>query len=355
MLETMHYHNQKYYFLFLLVLCIGNWQCLDTIDLEVPPEELGGIIIQGKVIKGSTSRVELSINNVFDFTPQSRTPILVRSATVYESGGGSLELERTGLNTYSAIIQDDNSPSFPIKYGNSYWVSVTTLTNNTFNSEPEILYEAPKMEGLYYEILPDQFTGENRVSFKLTTSIIENNDGNKSKLRFLPERSYQVTDCNKLTCYVSNLSNVNDLLTIDGNKLSVDIIEDIEVYSAHINSLFAEGYYQHIYMESLSEETLIYWNQIATIVNRSGNMFDAPVGKHISNITAADSNPDAPVFGYFYATEIDTIRIYVDPVDMGSPTLTCPPAKPKQPQCLPCCGCLGLTGSTDQKPSFWTR
>ena len=108
-------------------------------------------------------------------------------------------------------------------------------------------------------------------------------------------------------------------------------------------------------MESLSDEALIYWDQVGSIVNRSGNMFEEPVGKQLTNVVADESNPDAPIFGYFYATEMDTISIFVDPVDIGSPTLACPPAKPKEPGCLPCCDCLGLTGSTNEKPIFWIR
>ena len=88
-------------------------------------------------------------------------------------------------------------------------------------------------------------------------------------------------------------------------------------------------------------------------------MFEAPAGRIRSNFQPIDENSKDEVFGYFYATQEDTTRIFVDPSLADFPAMFCPGPPTPQPfgaRCLPrfpCCDCLLEQGSTLQKPDFW--
>ncbi|NNF35283.1 MAG: DUF4249 family protein [Saprospiraceae bacterium] len=334
-----------------VVITIG---CLDAIDLDVPQEEQGTIVIQGKLIKkNDEAQVDVRINNLFDFTPQSRLPVLVRTVELFETNGGVKMLERTDLNTYSITIDLDD-PDFPIEYGNEYWIRVVTLRDQIFISQPNKLLKVPAAKELRFEYQaenPNQ--EEDRVKFFLSGNIDTNVDERKSRLRFSIKQAYRVTDCESKLCYVENLSDLNNIRTLDGNLTSDASFEDFEIHDVAITSLFAEGHYLSVFTESLSDEALRYWEEAATLVLRTGNMFEEPVGTQFSNITPEDTSTMDNVFGFFYATEIDTIRVYADSSLVGSPRPACPPLKPKEPNCLPCCDCLGLTNSSLTKPDFW--
>ena len=337
--------------LLVVVLAIG---CLDEIQLEVPAEEQDTVIIQGKLIKfNDHARVDVQITNLFDFTPSSRQPVLVRSVELFESNGGYKMLERTDLNTYSVSIPL-NDPEFLIDYGNEYWVRVVTFRDQVFISEPDMLLKVPQTEELRFEYLPRNIDQDrDRVQYFLSGNIIDNVDNKKSRLRFFLKEAYRVTDCEMKTCYVENITNLNNVRTLDGNESASDGYSDFEIHDVQVSAFFAEGHYFSVFTESLSDAAFRYWNEASSLVFRTGNMFEEPVGTQFSNFRPEDPESNDNVFGFFYATEIDTIRVFVDSTLVGTPRMACPPLKEKRPGCLPCCDCLGLTNSSLVKPDFW--
>ncbi len=355
-MEDLALKQIRYISTTLLVLGIFLVGCLDDIQLDVPAEEQDTVVIQGKLIKKNDhAKVDVQITNLFDFTPSSRQPVLVRSIELFEKGGGNRILERTDLNTYSVRIELDET-DFPIEYGNEYWIRVVTFRDQIFVSEPDKLLQVPTSEELRFEYLAENPNQEgDRVKFFLSGNINDNADQKKSRLRFFVKQAYRVTDCEMNTCYVENLSDLNNIRTFDGNLSSGKSFSNFEIHDVAITSLFAEGHYFSVFTESLSDDAFRYWEEASSLVLRTGNMFEEPVGTQFSNLVPEDPASDDKVFGFFYATEIDTIRLFVDSSFVGSPRVACPPLKPKEAGCLPCCGCLALTNSSLTKPDFWVN
>ena len=72
---------------------------------------------------------------------------------------------------------------------------------------------------------------------------------------------------------------------------------------------------------------------------RTGSPFQPAPGNVKTNITNL-TNPEKDAQGYFYATEHDTLRIYVDPVLAKEPELSDLPCT-VQYNCVP------------EKPGYW--
>ena len=85
-------------------------------------------------------------------------------------------------------------------------------------------------------------------------------------------------------------------------------------------------------------------------------MFEPAAGKVITNMRSLN-DPQEEVVGFFYATEIDTIRTYVSPEMAGLPDTLCIPwpIPPEVPVDSPyiCIDCRIEPRSTFVKPSYW--
>jgi len=103
----------------------------------------------------------------------------------------------------------------------------------------------------------------------------------------------------------------------------------------------------------LSQGAFEYLEQIKTITDLSGNFFEDPPGKIIGNFQNIN-DPDEEVFGYFYATQTDTVRSFVSTTDYearpecpGTGAVNDPSISRK------CFDCLLEINSTTTKPDYW--
>jgi hypothetical protein len=89
-------------------------------------------------------------------------------------------------------------------------------------------------------------------------------------------------------------------------------------------------------------------------------MFEAPVGKLETNFRNANEGIKDEIFGYFYATSREVIRVYIDPSEVGNPASICPwtgRVNPGRGCNIPeiCCDCSLLKGSSTVKPEYWVK
>ena len=176
------------------------------------------------------------------------------------------------------------------------------------------------------------------------------------------KKTHQITDSpidfmtQPKTCWVTQNIGVTDVGVVNGNELNGNTISDFTLFKRNVSTEFTEGYYFTVFQQSLSKAAYDYWFQVQQSLNRDGNMFEAPVGKIKSNIkNINDENED--VFGFFYATVQDTVRVYVSPEMAGNPTALCPPNVPAPPgggcPVFVCCDCLSVERSGAAKPNWW--
>ena len=363
---------KKTFFNIVIVSLIAfTWSsCLEKIELDIPEANQDNIAIQGKLTYGDPSVVEVTISKIFDFTG-GQSLIVVKEATLIDESGNEVELEEGVQGNYSWMFSD--SDPIQIQIGQSYQMRIVTFNNSTYLSTFEPLVDVPKAEDLSFEIVQreeiDPITGDianlDFLQFSVSTPLTAEGATERSRLFWQFESTYEITDSPLLpsedpkTCYITSLLNPGVVQTVNGNDFEGNSLVNYPIYERNIGSNFAQGYMLTVFQRSLGRDAYNYWDQVGQSVERDGNMFEAPAGKILSNFVNVD-DPNEDVFGYFYATVEDVIRVKVNPEDVGNPGMLCPPNVPPPPgggcPVLVCCDCLNpgpIGESTLQQPIWW--
>ena len=347
--------------------------CLDEIDFAQADTIDGALAIQGRIVKGSPSFVMVTVRGVFNFQDVPRL-LDAREVTVEDENGNTIELNTNQDGVFFVEIPDDH-PTFSVDFGSSYKINVSTFDNRNYTSGFDELFPSPIIDDIAVnrnQIETVDVNGNARLFDQLTYSIGTplKAPGRAENSRLLWEliSTFQFTDSPEAysaracfptrrdpeskTCYIQT-SPVNNYITLDGTELSVDRIDNFEVLSTGLNSTYAEGFFLTVIQQSLSPAAHAYWQQVGEVVSRTGDLFQPPAGKVITNISNVD-DPREDVFGYFYATEESINRIFVSPEQADNPPLPCP-APPNEAGQAPndCCNCLTAGDASTERPDWW--
>ncbi len=333
--------------------------CLDEIELKNQRFETKAVIIQGRLILGAPSLVEVSVQRVGDIDG-SETAIHIGSAkvTLEQADGTSIEVpEVNTAKLYRASIPT-NQGTFKVQTGQTYRIKVSLLDGRQYESEFEPLLAVPELEKTNYTIqdltLPDKkgfLTKATYLRFWVNSKLKAANNPDRSRLRWELNAVYRLSDNIPKVCYNYEPQRVDKVFIYEGPGLQLERLDTFYLADVRLDHRFAEGFYLTVLQESLSPTAFTYWDQVKTLAERSGSMFEEPAGKIVSNLRS--KNPAEEVYGYFYATAQDTLRMYIRPEQVGMPTKYCP--QPPQPRIGPtiCDNCLLQTGSSLTKPNFW--
>lgn len=336
--------------------------CLDEIELKDQRFDTQAIIIQGRLILGSPSVVEINVERVGEYDGLERTAhIGSAKITLLSADGNSIEVPEVNFAKVYRVSIPQNSSTFKVQAGQSYRIKVNLLDGRSYESELEPLLPVPDLEKTSYTIqelsIPDKkgfITPANYFRFWINSSLFAGNSTQKSKLRWELHGVYRLTDDAKKVCYNYEPQRPEQVFLYDGLAAQRNRLDTFYLANAKLDHRFAEGFYLTVFQESLSSSAFRYWNQVKTLSERSGSMFEEPAAPISSNIRSS-ADPAEKVYGYFYATAQDTLRLYVSPAQAGSPTTYCP--QPPTPRIGPtiCDNCLLNTGSTLVKPAFWIQ
>lgn len=353
-----------------------TYSCLDQIDLPIPRGLEQAIVVQAKLVKGNPHQINVQINQLYNFQISSFDNIDTRKVTLVHENGKRFELQRRGNGIYRSSIPADY-PDFAIDYYTQCHLEIELQDGRTILSEPEQLLPAPKIDSISYALGQDfKVDPQNNQSAVLDTftqffmNIPLTTAGRTEASRFRMDllRTYKITErrwplVNSLkrdTCYITENTSIFSPLFIDGKTYPVDYLRDFFIYNEQIDGyFFVEGYYLTAITESLTDGAYDHFDQIKTVVNRTGNMFEAPVGEVATNFYNINDKSD-PIHGYFYMTERDTLRTYVPPSFLNQDTFCLNPLfvecpyKGFQP-CHPkiCEDCTIQPGSTVNRPRWW--
>ena len=366
----MAIENLRYSFLFLILLTLTT--CLDKIDFERPESFVDAISIQGKLIKGDPSTVEVKVQEIFDLRTVNQF-VSVKEIFLMDELGNEIPLKPKQTGIYGEEIPIDH-PSFKVDYGKQYKINLTTVDGVSYESAYDEIFPAVKPDSLTVKQIIKNVPNRNEdlvprpfIGFYLYTPTKPKSSTQNARLHWEIIFTYKLTDTPQLftpsaccfvpmdrepkSCYITDYP-VSNHLVFDASNLLIDRLDDVEMLVETPYHLFAEGYYLTVHQQSLSEAAMEYWKQINLIFERTGDVFQDPVGKITTNFKRADGAKQE-VYGFFYATEQSTIRVYADPELAGSPDNYCPP--PGGPGCVPvvCCNCALIENSTPIKPDWW--
>lgn len=357
--------------LFLLLLA----GCLDEIDSVITETVDQGVAIQGRIVKGNPSFVAVTIKSVFNFKNSPRF-LDVKEVSVEDELGNSLRLESNADGRFFLEIPA-NHPFFGVEYGKSYRVNVTTLEDKKYRSTLEQLYPAPLPDSLTVKKVVVETVDNRGISrmfdqlvYSISTSLKPTNSNENARLAWKVSSTYQFTDspgsygrtsCSPTqiddqskSCYITIAPLTNQAL-LDGSNLSVDRIDSLEILTTSINSIHSEGLYMTAIQQSLSETAYEYLAQIRNLGERTGDPFQAPVGRIVTNLSNVD-DPSENVFGFFYATEEVVERVFVSPDFVDNPGRPCPAPRLSLGQGPSnCCNCTTIPNASTVKPEWWVN
>lgn len=344
--------------------------CIDPIEFEVPTGLSESIVIQGRVVIGTPSFVEVNASRLFDFSPESRQPVSIRNLILYDSKGNQMELSTRVPGRYFQELNEGTPIQAEI--GTGYRISLETFDNRSYETSFDVLYENQDPISLNVSLtqtsLPDGlgvFVPTDQVTLDITTNVDNTTNGG---IYWEVRNVFAVTDTpvsavapeNPKTCYITKTVNVNEIYVLDPTELTSDRIENYQLLNSLIDWRFAEGIYYEVKQFSLSPGAYAYWEAINVLSEREGNMFDGPVGEIPTNLFNVD-DPNDPIFGYFFATQEKGIRIKVDQNLIGFVPRLCPPPPERMCNLTPgeactcglCCDCLLDPQSTIVQPDYW--
>ena len=363
-------------FTLIFVLFIGLFWlsgCLDEIDFSSAETIDSAIAIQGKVVKADPSYISVTIRGVFNFQDVPRL-LDAREVTVEDESGNRVALPTRSDGVFYLEVPD-NDPNFKIDYGKSYKLNVSTFDNRNYSSSLEALLPAPTPENLTVKKTQLETIDVNgntnlfdQLTYSISTPLKPVNSEQNARILLEFESTYQFTDTpesygtracrptrideQSKICYIT-ASPLTNYVSINGADLSVDRIDDFEVLNTGISTIYAEGFYLTVSQQSLTETAYAYWSQVGNVVARTGDLFQAPAGKVITNFVNLE-DPKDNIFGYFYSTEETIRRVFVDPGLADNPSLPCP-APPSEGGQAPsdCCNCSSIPNSSTIRPVWW--
>lgn len=350
------------FFAFLTLLLFAS--CLDKFDFERPDSIKDAIAIQGRIAKGNPSTVRVVLKEVFDFANFPRF-LSASEVLIIDEAGNQLELETRKQGFYNLTIPDDH-PFFKVAVGQKYKIRVSGLKNQVYESAWEELLPVPIPENLTKDTIRIEVVDRfgivkvfNELGYSINTPLKAPNATQNSRLLWELAGLYKLTDTPSAgrcfdgntpepkACYVVD-SPVKNYVTFDGSKSSAERLDNFLVASVNFTDNLGEGYYMTILQQSLTEAAYDYWSQVATAVNRTGDLFQQPTGLVPNNLqNIVDDNES--VFGYFYATEERPIRVYLEPTGRA----ICPIIFDNGIVAEFCCDCKRI--GTPIKPDWWVE
>jgi hypothetical protein len=333
--------------------------CLDEIELKNQRFETKALIIQGRLVLGAPSVVEITIQRVGEFDG-TETAIHIGSAkvTLERADGMSIDVPEVNFGKIYRASIPSNQGTFKVQTGQNYRIKVSLLDGRQYESDFEPLEAVPELEKTNYFL--EDLTFQDRKGFLNTAPFLRfwvnsklkaNGNSDKTRLRWEVNAVYRLTDKTRKVCYNYEPLRVEKVLVYDAPAFQADRLDTFKLVDVRLDSRFAEGIYITVLQESMSQTAFRYWGQVKALAERSGSMFEETAGTIVSNLRSKNSKEE--VYGYFYATAQDTLRIYIRPEQVGMPTKYCPlPPTPRIGETV-CDNCLLTTGSTLTKPNFW--
>lgn len=333
--------------------------CIDPIEFERPETFSGAVAIQGKLAKGEIDYVSITIRKVFNFVNSSAL-VSAKNVTLIDDEGNRINIPGSQEGVHYLEF-DEEQVSFKIEIDKCYHIEVQLFDGRNYSSEEDCLQPVPTPTSLSVskvEIESTNNLGEiektDQLEFNIDTPLKSISKQDNARLLWELEMTYILSDVPRSDtprkCFFTESPFVN-YITLDGTRSSKSFTEKQLLWEAAPNYLFAEGFNLTVLQQSLTEKSYTYWNQVNQLLSRETGIFEPVDAKVISNFTNI-KNPTDEVFGYFYATEEQLLRIAVSPEFAGNPRTLCPepPSFNPNPNCI---YCLNDANATLEKPAWW--
>ena len=335
--------------------------CISELEFE-PDRDLENLVsIQGKLVKGDIHTITIFTSKVRDFSGRN-TPVLVKAATLFNELGQSIEIPLIATGVNQLRISPD-SDDFVIDDFMAFYIEVRVDDGRLFKSEAEQLLPVPKVDSLTFEVLEtleigptEELITTEKVFLFVNTDLHVPNTTIPVSLRWTYEEVYELTEGPIIpttaplrTCYVTQSLGATQETVLNPINVEPERLDHFNLFERDITFTYAEANHFIAMQHSLTNSAFEYFDMLSNVITRSGSIFDTPAGLVSTNITNV-GDPSEEVFGFFYATEIDTARVFISKEATGCTARRCPPMYPPDDACV---NCLLERRSTLTQPDWW--
>ncbi len=343
-------------FLFLLVP-----SCIDPVDFS-EGDDSKSLVVDG-MITNEPGPYTVSLSRTTDYNELFSSVERVTDAIVMISDDqGNAELL---TETYVPGIYQTDPDGMQGVPGRYYKLEILTPDGKHYASDYELLSPVPGIDTIYYErqIIQepdDQYHVQDVDGFQI---YVKTSDPEKSKDFYMwswtgtHEVNTQPWDymedpmnpapkdcCAK--CWVSETGSsirIFDDFQSGSNRIIQEPVDFVRLFNRNGARHFRGKYHVKVRQLSLTNEAYHYWSAIKTQISSSGSIFGSPPVAISGNISNCD-DPDDIVFGFFGASAISTLGIFIPASEI--------PVLPEDTLIWPD-DCRTLSNSTAIMPEFW--
>ena len=355
---------------FFITVCFlaGLAACIDPIQLDLPDDLIPKLVIEGSVSK-SGDQLEIYV------LVGENTSVLERGAKVNPIPIQSAHLIYNGVPVTEVPLSNGARERYPISLFRSatpgaaedvFQLAVELSDGSSYRSSEERLIPVPKPDSL--SLVPESRMQLNSIGNLVTQSYVEvkistpltTEVGEKVFLRWNFQGYIRFIEAPppednpfepQNTCYYEDRIGFNNIVLYNGVETTDDHLLRFPVLDIPYSSKLSNGYYVSVYQQTLTPRAYIYWDKIRLNATSGRGLFDAVPGAVDGNISNIN-NDNEEVLGYFYASEVDTVRKLLRSDGFGPPSLPRSPCF-SEPESSRCINCLTISGASLQKPYFW--
>lgn len=306
---------------YLLVTLLLFNSCIEQIELSTGGSGISIVIFGNLNTTGINGGVQIfrtsRIQNRFD-------PINGARVGVIDDQGNEGRMFGDSNGVY---LLDTNSIS--IEPGREYYLDISLINGSRYQSKPQRVPTVTAKENInrrYSEIQAlsdDGVATEKRVFEVLGTTHIDNPLNEDFYLRWETREDYLffVTDFpDPLSfsdtpdpLYCNTILNEQRILTFSSEGAKVDSLGEKIVAFTDFDDSFRLRHFTTTYTHSMTREAYIFWNEVNTLTNATGSIFDIPPGKIKSNLfNVEDENEEVLGFIEFTNTSWSRFVTFID-------------------------------------------
>jgi len=353
----------------------GLVACVDRVEFNTPlPQSV--IVVEGMINDGPGPylvKVSNGLNALADTT--TATPVRQAKINLYDDEGNTESLTETAPGVYATagVIQG--------KLGHAYSIKVETADGRIFKSASDVINPVGAIEQINYsyEARTVQFNNMATAADVFNVSVNANGGSGSSqyvrwrfvgtyKVKTRPELHVivfftpppntipdpypcsgwiaepgplmQVGPCTCCICWVNQFESAPTLA--DGQLVNNGEYRNVKVAEVPINGVtFGDKYMVEVDQMSLSKTAFHFFNLIRLQKLNAASLFQPPPGQINGNVKAVNSTD--LVVGLFWATSINTKRVFIQPSDVPYTVLSSEIAEP----------CTSYANSSITQPAFW--
>lgn len=319
-------HIQKSHIIITAILLLFTSMCIEPFD---PPrgdfEDL--LVIEGLITDEVDPQI-IRISRSFPIDTVQFLPENGAEVMVMDDLGNEHQLQSVGSGEYQ-------TPSgFQGVKDRTYQLFVTTSKGEIIQSDPVTLKSTPKIDSISWEInsrLNDEGILIDGVQIYINTHDPNNDTWNyrwqweetwefnaryHSSFQWAPNGDVEVRTENIYTCW-STVKSQNIFVGSSG-KLTTDVISahPIHYVSASGSNRLIKKYSILVKQYALSEAAWFFWQQMEKMNQDLGSLF-APQPTAVKGNLINISEPEKPVIGYFDASTVDEMRLFISKEELG--------------------------------------